>query len=367
MTDTEYMARALDLAQRGWGWTRPNPLVGAVLVKDGRIIGEGFHQKCGGPHAEREALACCTESPEGATLYVTLEPCCHQGRTPPCTEGILAAGIRRVVVGSSDPNPLVAGKGLAQLRQGGVEVLQGVLEEACDALNRVFFHFIRTGTPYVTLKYAMTMDGKIAAHTGLSRWITGPEARHRVHQDRHRCAAMMVGVGTVLADDPMLNCRLPECRQPVRIVCDTHLRTPVTAQVVTTAGQVETILATCREDQQAYRPYLEAGCQVLTLPQREGRVDLSALMAELGRRNLDSVLLEGGATLNWAALSAGVVQRVQAYVAPKLLGGAGAPSPVGGQGVDSPDAAFHLSPPTVTRLGEDLLLESEVLACLPAL
>lgn len=358
MDDVAYMRQAVALARRGTGWTAPNPLVGAVVVKDGKVIGRGYHARCGGLHAERAALADCTASPRGATMYVTLEPCCHQGRQPPCTDAILTAGIARVVVGSDDPNPLVAGKGLEILRRGGVEVVSGVLREACDALNPVFFHFIRTKRPYVVMKYAMTMDGKIATRTGTSRWITGEAARRRVHRDRHRYTAIMAGVGTVLADDPMLNCRIKGGKNPVRIICDTHLRTPLTSQIVRTAGEIPTILATCAEPS-LYGPYLDAHCQVWTLPERDGHVDLDALMDRLGSGGIDSVLLEGGGTLNWAALESGIVQRVQAYVAPKLFGG-DAKSPVEGQGVALPDQAVALKNTRISRVGEDILLESEV-------
>lgn len=358
MDDVAYMRQAVALARRGTGWTAPNPLVGAVVVKDGKVIGRGYHARCGGLHAERAALADCTVSPRGATMYVTLEPCCHQGRQPPCTDAILAVGIARVVVGSDDPNPLVAGKGLEILRRGGVEVVSGVLRETCDALNPVFFHFIRTRRPYVVMKYAMTMDGKIATRTGASRWITGEAARRRVHRDRHRYTAIMAGVGTVLADDPMLNCRIKGGKNPVRIICDTHLRTPLTSQIVRTAGEIPTILATCAEPS-LYGPYLDAHCQVWTLPERDGHVDLDALMDRLGSAGIDSVLLEGGGTLNWAALESGIVQRVQAYVAPKLFGG-DAKSPVEGQGVALPDQAVALKNTRILRVGEDILLESEV-------
>lgn len=358
MDDVAYMRQAVALARRGTGWTAPNPLVGAVVVKDGKVIGRGYHAHCGGLHAERAALADCTVSPRGATMYVTLEPCCHQGRQPPCTDAILTAGIARAVVGSDDPNPLVAGKGLEILRRGGVEVVSGVLREACDALNPVFFHFIRTKRPYVVMKYAMTMDGKIATRTGTSRWITGEAARRRVHRDRHRYTAIMAGVGTVLADDPMLNCRIKGGKNPVRIICDTHLRTPLTSQIVRTAGEIPTILATCAEPS-LYGPYLDAHCQVWTLPERDGHVDLDALMDRLGNAGIDSVLLEGGGTLNWAALESGIVQRVQAYVAPKLFGG-DAKSPVEGQGVALPDQAVALKNTRILRVGEDILLESEV-------
>ena len=360
MDDSSYMALAVELAERGVGWVSPNPLVGAVLVKDGCVIGRGWHERCGGLHAERAALADCREDPAGAVLYVTLEPCCHTGRQPPCTEAILAAGIRRVVVGSMDPNPLVAGKGVELLRTHGVEVETGVLREQCDALNPVFFHYIRTKRPYVVMKYAMTLDGKIAAWTGAARWITGPTARDHVQRQRHRYTGIMVGVGTVLSDDPLLTCRLPKSKNPVRVVCDSALRTPLTAQVVATASQVPTLIAAARDDPDKRRALEEAGCQVLLLPGPDGRVDLPGLMDELGRRQIDSVLLEGGGTLNWAALQSGIVQKVQAYLAPKLLGGGRAKTPVEGQGFPHPDQAVALGAPTVTRLGDDILLESEV-------
>ena len=360
MQEEDYMRLALSLAERGAGRTSPNPMVGAVIVKGGRIIGRGWHQRCGGLHAEREALADCREDPAGATLYVTLEPCCHQGRQPPCTDAILEAGIRRVVVGSADPNPLVAGKGLEILRNHGVEVETGVLRSECDTLNSVFFHYIRTRRPYVVMKYAMTLDGKIAARTGASQWITGEAARRRVHQDRHRYRGILAGVGTVLSDNPLLTCRMEGGRNPVRIICDTHLRTPLENRIVRTANEVDTILATCETDGERTAPYTAAGCQVWQLPARAGRVDLAALMDRLGAAEIDSLLLEGGGTLNWSMLEAGLVRRVQAYIAPKLFGGGAAKSPVEGAGVALPSQAAHLRDLTVTRLGEDFLLEGEV-------
>ncbi len=360
MSDLDYMRLALELARRGRGWTSPNPMVGAVIVKDGRIIGRGWHERCGQPHAERNALASCAEDPRGAVMYVTLEPCCHHGRQPPCTDAILEAGIRRVSVGSGDPNPLVAGKGIGILRDHGVEVVEDVLREECDKLNEIFFHYIQTKRPFVVMKYAMTMDGKIAAYTGASKWVTGEEARAHVQEQRHRCAAIMVGVGTVLADDPLLTCRLEGGRDPARVICDTHLRTPLTAQVVTTAKEVPTIVATCCMDQERRRAYQDAGCRVLSVAERDGHVDLWELMERLGREELDSVLLEGGGTLNWAALECGVVQKVQAYIAPKLFGGREAKTPVEGLGVPSPESAFRLKNTEITRLGEDFLMESEV-------
>lgn len=360
MKDEQFMHLALQLAQRGCGWTAPNPMVGAVVVKGGRIIGQGWHQRYGEPHAERNALAACTEDPRGATLYVTLEPCCHHGKQPPCTEAILAAGIAHVVVGSDDPNPLVAGKGIRQLRDHGVTVTEHCLQGECDRLNEVFFHYIQTKRPFVVLKYAMTLDGKIAAYTGASQWITGETARNHVQQQRHRYRGIMVGVGTVLTDNPRLTCRLPGGRSPARIICDTHLRTPLDANVVTTAQETPTILATCCTDPERQRPYEAAGCQVLCVEEQDGHVNLPQLMERLGEMQLDSILLEGGGTLNWAALESGIVQKVQAYVAPKLLGGRTAKTPVEGTGVPTPDQAFLLRNSRITQLGEDFLIESEV-------
>ncbi len=246
------------------------------------------------------------------------------------------------------------------LRSHGVEVETGVLQAECDALNPVFFHYIRTKRPYVVMKYAMTLDGKLATRTGASQWITGEAARQRVHRDRHRYRGILAGVGTVLADDPLLTCRMEGGRNPVRILCDTHLRTPLESRIVRTANEVETILATCETDGERIAPYTAAGCQVWQLPAREGHVDLSALMDRLGAVEIDGVLLEGGGTLNWSMLEAGLVQRVQAYIAPKLFGGRDAKSPVEGLGVALPAQGAHLRSPTVTQLGEDFLLEGEV-------
>ncbi len=295
MTDQDFMRRAMELAKRGRGWTNPNPVVGAVIMKDGRIIGEGYHARFGGLHAERNAIASLRESARGAAMYVTLEPCCHYGKTPPCTEAILEQGIGRVVIGSRDPNPKVAGKGAALLREAGVEVEEDFLRKECDQLNPVFFHYITKGTPYVVMKYAMTMDGKIAAYTGASKWITGREAREHVQLQRHQYTGIMVGVGTVLADDPLLTCRASDReglgrKNPIRIICDTNLRTPLTAQVVLTAGQAPVIVATCCTDRERCRLYEEKGCRILPINEREGKIDLRQLMEKLGREQIDSIL-----------------------------------------------------------------------------
>ncbi len=247
MNGPDYMRRAIMLAKQAEGYTSPNPLVGAVIVKDSRIIGEGYHRSYGQLHAERDALNSCTESPEGADIYVTLEPCCHYGKQPPCTEAIIEAGIKRVIVGSRDPNPLVCGRGNEMLRQCGIIVETDYMKEECDAMNYVFFHYITHKTPYVVMKYAMTMDGKIAACTGDSKWVTGEEARKRVHEDRHRYSAIMVGVGTVIADNPSLTCRLEGKKNPIRIICDSNLSTPLSSTIVESANEVRTIIDRYRQ------------------------------------------------------------------------------------------------------------------------
>lgn len=361
MMDEEYMRLALQLAGKGCGWTAPNPMVGAVIVKNGRVIGQGWHEKYGALHAERNALAACSESPEGATMYVTLEPCCHYGKQPPCVDAILEAKIGRVVVGSADINPRVSGKGIQILREHGISVTEHVLRAECDKLNEVFFHYIATKKPFVVIKYAMTMDGKIATYTGASKWITGEAARAHVQQQRHQYTAIMVGVGTVLADDPMLTCRIPDGKQPIRIICDTRLRTSLTAQVVTSARQIPTILATCCTDLEKRMAYEKAGCHVVMANEKEGHVDLGYLMEKLGQAQIDSILLEGGGMLNWAALESGIVQKVYTYIAPKLFGGQGAKTPIEGLGVKIPAEAFYLKNSRISQLGEDFLIESEVL------
>ena len=360
-SDSEaYMRRAIELAKRGTGWTSPNPLVGAVIVKDGKIIGEGYHAKYGDLHAERNALKNCTQSPEGAEIYVTLEPCCHHGKQPPCTEALIEAGIRKVYVGSDDPNPLVAGKGIDILQAHGIEVQTHFLKDECDALNEVFFHYIQTQTPYVVMKYAMSIDGKIASATGDARWVTGEAARKKVHEDRHRYTAIMVGIGTVLADDPMLNCRIENTKNPVRIICDTHLRIPELSAIVQTAHTIPTIIATASQDADK-KARLEAdGCQILDISVLNDHIDLSVLMQKLGAQGIDSILLEGGAELNWSALSQGIVRKVQAYIAPKIIGGADAKTPVGGQGILKMSDALMLENTKIQWLGDDLLIEGTV-------
>lgn len=357
MEHEQYMQLALDEAKKGCGWVNPNPMVGAIIVKDGQIIGKGYHKKCGDWHAERNALSSCGTNPAGATMYVTLEPCCTYGKTPPCTDAIIESGIAAVVVGTTDPNPAVSGKGIRQLEEHGISVTSGVLEERCRRLNDVFFHFITTNTPYVTMKYAMTLDGKTATVSGKSKWITGEAAREHVHYSRHENTAIMVGLGTVIADDPLLTCRLTGCKNPVRIICDTGLSIPIGSRIVETAGEIKTIIATAAQENGKSDLLQKKGIDILKVPIKNDHIDLCVLMALLGERKIDSILLEGGAALNGAALESGIVQKVQAYIAPKIFGGQKAKTPVGGNGVDSPDDAFLLADRELTILGDDILLE----------
>ena len=415
-----FMRAAIELAKKGEGWTNPNPLVGAVIVKENQIIGQGYHHKYGDLHAERDALRDCRErgnDPSGAQIFVTLEPCCHTGKQPPCVEALVQTGIKKVVVGSRDPNPLVSGKGAAFLRERGVEVEEDFLRSECDALNFIFFHYITNKTPYVALKYAMTADGKIATAAGKSKWISCQESRDFVHQLRAKYSCIMAGIGTVLADDPLLTCRIPGGRTPTRIICDSSLRIPLDSKIVQTAADVPTIVA-CAEpdsgdrmqDQDCAAPSAERtqdlnagangeasqdqdcaagenrsqdqngaalpdrdflekekalakkGVQVIRCgsPSCGNRVDLCLLMKKLGELNLDSVLVEGGGALNFSLLKAGLVQRVYSFVAPKIFGGAAAPSPVAGSGVLEVADAFSLSQIDARKIGSDVLIEYEV-------
>lgn len=352
----QFMLRAIELAKQGAGHTNPNPMVGAVIVKDGRIIGEGYHKRCGELHAERNAFAALTQSAEGADIYVTLEPCCHYGRTPPCTEAIIEHKIARVFIGSRDPNPLVSGKGASILREHGIEVYEDICREACDEINPVFFHYITKKRPYVVMKYAMTLDGRIATRSGKSKWITGAKAREHVHQLRSRYAAILCGIGTVLADDPMLNARIEGAHQPLRIVLDSSLRIPLEAQLVQTAGEYKTMVVCAKESEK--KAALEAqGVEVLRLPDANGRVDLNALLEELGKRQIDSVFVEGGGEVHEAFRSAGLADHVCCYIAPKIFGGREAKGPVGGIGIDDPKEALMLCNRKISVLGDDVLLE----------
>ena len=357
MPEQKFMERAIELAQKGSGWTNPNPLVGAVIVKNNRIIGEGYHKRYGELHAERNAFQSLTESAEGAELYVTLEPCCHHGKTPPCTEAIIEHKISHVIIGSTDPNPLVAGKGIAQLKKAGIAVTVGYLKEECDSMNRIFFHHITTKLPYVIAKYAMTADGKTATRTGASKWITGEEARNHVQQLRSKCMAIMAGIGTVLADNPLLTVRLEGYKSPIRIICDSHLRIPLESQICKTAQTYPTIMACAHADAGKRESLTKLGIEVIEVPDENGQVDLTKLFQILGQeKGIDSVFLEGGGTLTEYAFRHHLIQELQVFIAPKIFGSAVAKSPVGGLGVEEPDDAYTLQLVEHQRIGEDLWL-----------
>ncbi|QFJ54386.1 bifunctional diaminohydroxyphosphoribosylaminopyrimidine deaminase/5-amino-6-(5-phosphoribosylamino)uracil reductase RibD [Pseudobutyrivibrio xylanivorans] len=364
MEDKYYMERALALAEQGAGFVNPNPMVGAVIVKDSQIIGEGYHEKYGGLHAERNALKDCKEkgnNPKGATMYVTLEPCCHYGKTPPCTEAIIESGIERVVIGTLDVNPVVAGKGAQILRDNGIRVEVGMLENECKKLNRVFNKYMSTKLPYVVMKYAMTADGKIATASGESKWITGDAARENVHRLRKNLSGIMVGVSTVIIDNPSLDCRLDEpSNNPVRIICDSYLRTPINSKIVETASEIKTIIATSSENESRIAEYEKAGCTVLKLPRTENGIDLNSLMVELGNMGIDSILLEGGGTINFSALESKIVDEIHIHMAPKIFGG-NSKSPVEGLGISDINDAIKLNPINTTWAGDDLIIENEVI------
>lgn len=354
------MRRALELAQTALGHTSPNPMVGCVVVKGGRVIAEGCHERYGEYHAERNALTRCKEDTEGADLYVTLEPCCHHGKTPPCTEIIIEKKIGRVFVGAMDPNPKVAGNGVKILREHGIEVTTGILEEECLKINEVFFHYIQTGMPYVAMKYAMTLDGKIAAVTGDSKWVTGEKAREHVQILRKKYSGILAGVGTVLADDPMLNCRLEDGVDPVRIICDTKLRIPMDSQIVTTSGEIRTIVAYAGDADMEKKKKLESTGVELLKCGNEGEVNLTLLFQKLAEQKIDSVLVEGGGEIHGSLLHTGLVNRVYAYIAPKLVGGADAKSPVEGSGVQWMREARRLTDIEILSFGEDICITGKM-------
>ncbi len=359
MNDTDYMRMALDLAVQGAGYVSPNPMVGAVVVNSGRVVGRGYHQAVGGPHAEVNAINAAGARARGATIYVTLEPCNHYGRTPPCTRKILSAGIQKVVVAMADPNPDVAGGGIAFLKSQGVEVISGLCEVEACRLNEIFTKYTRTKLPFVVLKIAATLDGRIATRTGDARWVTGPAARTRVHTLRHAMDAILVGVGTVKADDPELTARLEEGRgvDPIRIVLDTHLSMPETARMLQQVSAAETWVVggpgTAACDQKRLR---DQGALVLEAPLGDGRIDLKALMRLLGARGITSLLIEGGAQVAASALKAGIVDKVLFFYAPKILGSDDGIPMCRGPGPDRMKDSLPLYHMEVSREGDDVLV-----------
>jgi diaminohydroxyphosphoribosylaminopyrimidine deaminase/5-amino-6-(5-phosphoribosylamino)uracil reductase len=365
--DRQYMDRAIELAWQGRGWTSPNPMVGAVIVKDGQIVGEGFHPQAGKPHAEIFALDAAGIDAEGGTLYVTLEPCAHHGRTPPCVERLLASGVTRVVVAITDPNPLVAGKGVQRLREAGIDVSVGVAADEAARLNELFFKYIKTKRPFVAIKTGMSLDGKIATASGESQWITNDDSRMHVQTLRATYDAIMVGVNTVVQDNPRLTCRIPGGRQPTKIIIDSMARTPLNANLFskqpTQHTRPNTIICVCsRAPEDRVRALREVGAEILVCADSgynvDTHIDLAKLMPMLGKREITSVLLEGGGTLNAAALDAGIVDKVYAYVAPKIIGGVGAPTMVEGSGVVLLEEAVQLYRMTCHQMNGDIRLEA---------
>jgi diaminohydroxyphosphoribosylaminopyrimidine deaminase/5-amino-6-(5-phosphoribosylamino)uracil reductase len=357
--DLTYMRRAVGLAKKGAGWVNPNPMVGAVLVKDGQIIGEGFHEYFGGNHAEVNALQdVLPEMASGATLYVTLEPCSHKGKTPPCVNLIVEKNIARVVIGMADPNPLVNGKGIAFLQSAGISVETGVMEPVVRQMNEVFIKYIVTGHPFVLLKSAMTLDGKIATVTNASRWITGEASRKMVHHIRQNLSAVMIGVDTVLFDDPLLNIRMKGTwKNPLKVIADTHGRISPEAKVLTNDPQLTIIATTNQADPQKMKAIERMGAQVLICPLKDQRVDLGFVMKTLGLMGIDSVMIEGGSTLAFSALHEGIVDKVTCFIAPKIIGGTNAPTAVGGAGIEMMENAIALKDLRVKKVGDDLMVE----------
>ena len=356
------MKRALDLARRGRGRTSPNPLVGAVVVKAGRVVGEGYHKKAGTPHAEVHALNAAGENAKGATLYTNLEPCCHWGRTPPCTEALLQASIAEVYVAAVDPNPSVAGKGIRQLQNAGIRVHVGFCAEEAAQLNEVHRKYVQTGKPFVILKTAMSLDGKIATASGESQWITSEASRQRGHEIRDTVDAILVGSGTVVRDNPALTTRLQnrEGQDATRIVLDSYGRTSTDARIFNPESSAEVIIAvTPNALPQNIRALEKVGAEVITVPAAHGKVCFKRLMERLGEREITSVLIEGGGEINAAAIAAGVVDKVVCFIAPKLIGGRDAPGPIGGEGISSLSDAPHLQRVNITPISDsaDFLIE----------
>lgn len=357
--DQIYMRRALDLAALALGRTSPNPVVGAVVVKDGQIIGEGYHQKAGTPHAEVHALRQAGDRAAGATVYVSLEPCSHFGKTPPCADALIAAGVKKVVIACLDPNPQVAGRGMQKLIAAGIETELGILEAEARQLNEAFIKYIQTGRPFVAIKTAMTLDGKIASKTGDSRWITSPDARTYVHQLRNTYDAIMVGIGTVLHDDPLLNTRLEadNIRDPVRVIIDSKLDLPLDSKIARSSQEQRSIVfCSAGADDNKQDCLEEYGLKIIRLESDEIFLPLEKVLEHLGSIGISSLLVEGGGQINASLLEQHLVDKVYSFIAPKIIGGSEAPSPVGGQGLNLMSEAWELHTIDLKRFERDILI-----------
>lgn len=362
MTDEHYMKMALKLAARGRGYASPNPMVGAVIVKNGKIIGQGYHACCGENHAEVNAIQNATEDVAGSTLYVTLEPCCHHGKTPPCTDLIIRHKISRVVIGPADANPLVSCRGMSCLQGAGIEVVSGVLEQECRRLNEVFFHFMETGQPFVTVKYAQTLDGRIATASGQSQWISSPASLNFAHQMRACHDAILVGVGTVRADNPTLTVRRVRGRNPLRVILDSNLVVSPRANVMRHLKEAPTLVATTKQaSDRAFQELAETGAEIVTIqPDEQNRVNLRELLKVLAARNVSSVLIEGGAQMITSALRDNLVNRLVVVIAPKILGrGIEA---IGDLSIRDLQQAKLLSVQKVMKKGDDVIMDCRLFA-----
>lgn len=359
MIEFDYMKKAISLAKLGKGKTNPNPLVGAVIVKNGKIIGEGYHEKYGELHAERNAIKDALSKGNditGADIYVTLEPCAHFGKQPPCCHALVEYKIKRVFVGSRDPNPLVSGKGNSYLRENGIEVIEDFLKDECDKLNPVFFHYITKKIPYVALKYAMTMDGRISLDDGTSKWITNEKSRNYVHELRNLYSGILCGINTVQKDNPLLNCRIPNGKNPVRIILDSHLSIDENSQIVQTSKEIKTIIA-CTDFDENKKMLLEnSGINILLCKPKNNTVDLNDLLKKIGEEKIDSILVEGGGKINSSFLKENLVQKIYTFVGNKILGGNQNKSPVSSIVAESMTDAKSFILEEVKNFDDDVLL-----------
>jgi diaminohydroxyphosphoribosylaminopyrimidine deaminase/5-amino-6-(5-phosphoribosylamino)uracil reductase len=357
MDDERWMKRALRLAEKGRGRTSPNPMVGAVLVKRGKVVGDGYHARAGEPHAEIIAIRNAGEKAKGATLYLNLEPCTHYGKTPPCVPAVIKAGVRKVVIGIEDPNPLVKGRGVAHLKQAGLDVKVGILEKECHRLNEAFSKYIVQHEPFVILKMAATLDGKLATRNGESQWITGETSRRFVHRLRDQVDGVVVGIGTVLKDDPMLTARIRRGRDPYRIVLDSRLRIPENAKVVDLSPSKTIVATTEMASQDKIERLRKKGVRVLISDSKAGRVDLRSSLLKLAELGLMSLLVEGGSQINGSFLDQGLIDKIFLFLSPKLIGDPLAPGIFSGSGVASLKEAISIKDLKVRKIGEDILLE----------
>lgn len=361
MNYQKYMQIAIDEAKKGIGFVAPNPLVGAVIVKDDNIIGVGYHQRYGENHAEVNAILDAkkhNKDIKNSTIYVTLEPCSHYGKTPPCADAIIKEGIKKVVIGCTDTNSLVAGRGIEKLKEAGIEVVENILEDECNKLNEVFFHYINSKKPFIVMKYAMTMDGKIATSSGKSKWISNSKSRESVHYFRKQYSAIMVGINTVINDNPMLDCRIENPRNPIRIILDSSLKIDLSSNICKTAKDIKTYIATISDDEKKIKSLENLGIAIIKTSALNNRVNIKELINILGRdKNIDSILVDGGASVNASLLKEKLVNKILIYIAPKIFGGFSSKAPISDIDIDDPNNAILLVDGVIKNIDNDLFLE----------